>query len=278
MLASIVVYLESEVTHPLSPSIARSVHGLFLKLLREGNIDLAKELHDKQGVKPFTISTLYGKFGRTSIQRLIVKDFEYWIRFTLLTEDSFKTFSKVIFPLAAEQGKIFLNGQKFRVKKALLEVEENGGWSGLSNYAGIIEEASNSKMKEDAIFVQFYSPTTFRQGKTNYILPEPSLVFGSWLNKWNAFCEIPLPAEIKSEVKEKVVVAEFRLRSAYYNLDDHQLMGFQGRCKYDLTNAEEQLKIYLHALSSYSFYAGTGQKTTMGMGMTRRWTTKNGGK
>lgn len=269
MLSAVVVKLVAQETSPLDPAVARHVHGLFLRLLREGDAKIAEECHHGHYVKPFTLSTIYGKFGRTSTARLFIKGFEYWFRVTLLTEETFNSFSKVIFPYAAEQKTIYIGDGSFQITSAELEGVRSRGWSGISSFEDILDQVSAEEMPCDYFAFQFYSPTTFRQGKVNYIMPDPSLVFGSLLKKWNEFSSQPFPKEIKQEAANNLVLTEYSLRSTPFNLGDHELIGFRGRCKYDLLKKDNALSSAFGALNRFSFFAGVGQKTTMGMGMVR---------
>jgi CRISPR-associated endoribonuclease Cas6 len=275
MLASLVVYLKPEKTHPLSSAIGRFIHGLFLQLLREGDEELANEYHKGYPIKPFTVSPLRGSFGRTSIKRLIVKDFEYWVRFTFLTKEGFEAFSRVVFPMSVENSPVFLNNEKFFITKVQLEGSGKRGWSGLSSFDALLKESEkilkNAKKhgRNFVLSLRFYSPTTFRRGDISYIFPEPSLVFGSYFKKWNAFSNKQMPNDLLQNFSQKLVLSTYKLHTEIYDTGNVSLQGFKGSCRFTLLEKDKEILKLLIALGLFSFYAGTGQKTTMGMGMTR---------
>ncbi|GFP33975.1 hypothetical protein HKBW3S42_02315 [Candidatus Hakubella thermalkaliphila] len=50
----------------------------------------------------------------------------------------------------------------------------------------------------------------------------------------------------------------------------YSLIGFQGKCKYTVLSNQNEMTRYLNILADFAFFAGLGQKTTMGMGQVRR--------
>jgi CRISPR-associated endoribonuclease Cas6 len=71
---------------------------------------------------------------------------------------------------------------------------------------------------------------------------------------------------------EKVLLANYKLDTHILHFNGYQEKGFEGQCQLELPaeiNADEVKAI--NALADFSFYCGTGAKTTMGMGQTRRY-------
>ncbi len=51
----------------------------------------------------------------------------------------------------------------------------------------------------------------------------------------------------------------------------HGIHGFVGTCSFQLTSkVAEKIAQQINCLADFAFFAGTGRKTTHGMGMTRR--------
>jgi CRISPR-associated endoribonuclease Cas6 len=127
----------------------------------------------------------------------------------------------------------------------------------------------------------FATPAAFKSGDADLPLPIPRLCFQSWLNSWEEHAPCPFffdKGERKrflEEVVEGQVSVDFsHLRSAEqgFYFDGHRIRerGFTGVCRFSVKPAKTipQHRHILSTLARYSLYAGTGRKTTMGMGVT----------
>ncbi len=275
MLASLVIRLQPSETYELDSSISRSIQALFYNLLDKANPELASAYHNTNFLKPFTVSPLFGAFGRSSTKRLIVKGFNYWFRCTFLGQEVFDAFTKVVFPISAENELVSLNGKMFSIQSLELEKKNQHSWSGLSSFTSIQREAEEIylKLKSEKQLnfgLKFASPTTFRRGNINYLFPDPYLVFKSYLKKWNAFSQITLDeTSILDYVVSNLVVSSYKLKTDIFDAGDVMLQGFKGFCRFSLLKFRKVETPLVLALVKFAFYAGTGQKTTMGMGMTK---------
>ena len=109
-------------------------------------------------------------------------------------------------------------------------------------------------------------------------MPIPRLCFQSWLNSWDEhapcpfFPDKPERKRFLEEVVEghvSVDYAQLRTAEQMFYFDGHRIRegGFTGVCQFVVKPAKTTLRqrTILGALARYSFYAGTGRKTTMGM-------------
>ncbi|GFP27363.1 CRISPR-associated endoribonuclease Cas6 [Candidatus Hakubella thermalkaliphila] len=266
MLGSFVVRVRPMKSVCYQYCTGRLLHGLFLHLMERVNPSLAGELHDTKGQKPFTVSPLFGHFLTDSGAKKALEEEEYWFRFTALTEECCEALVRVFYGEAIPNATVMIEETPFLITATDLAVGGRRGWSGLLSYDDLISTANG----EPEITLCFQTPTTFRQGKINYVLPDPNLVFGSLLRKWNAYAPKKIPQEIKNFIFERVGVSQYRLSSRLYDLGDHSLIGFQGKCKYTVLGDQNEMTRYLNILADFAFFAGLGQKTTMGMGQVRR--------
>ncbi|NBT20456.1 MAG: CRISPR system precrRNA processing endoribonuclease RAMP protein Cas6, partial [Proteobacteria bacterium] len=123
--------------------------------------------------------------------------------------------------------------------------------------------------------LQFTTPTTFHSQGRSMPLPLPRLVFGSLLDRWNAFAPLRIDPEILVVVEQACTIARYDLRTEAVPLGGGLQIGFVGRCTYGLPPgrgirpADEYAWRVLHLLASFAFFAGVGAKTTMGMGTVR---------
>jgi CRISPR-associated endoribonuclease Cas6 len=268
MLASFVVYLQPEQNAFLSLNTGGIIHALFLRLIADSNPDLATQLHSDSPVKPFTVSQLQGKLARTGGHRVALKDNTYWLRFTALTEETFVNLSRVLMAKLARQGKLEIEQTKFRVLDVKLEPTETNPWGGLSSCEQIYENA----VAEEKVTLFFYSPTTFRQKGMNLLFPLPVTTFYSYWQRWNILSNVPVDESLIPWVEANVAVEAHRLQTRALPFSDFQSTGFIGTCRYHILENNADYAKQLNALADFAFYCGTGAKTTMGMGQTRRVT------
>jgi len=273
MLTSLLVYLKPKRSHSLKPSVGRSVHGLFLRILSEVEPILSRDLHSQKGLKPFTLSCPFGSFKFILGKKVVQGDKTYWVRFTFLTEELFRAFSKGLSFLREKSPEVFLDGEPFEI----VDVHFQKVCDSLPDFFGyfdLVNFVEKNSFEHPLVFLTaFLSPTTFRRGKANRVFPDPPLVFASYLKKWNRFSNHPFPEKELLEVienEETFVVSEYRLRSDCYCLGNSYRIGFRGECRFRiLRENESELLCYLRILHLFSFYSGTGQGTTMGMGVTQ---------
>jgi CRISPR-associated endoribonuclease Cas6 len=271
MLASFLVFLKPKAPAPLGRTLGRSLHGLFINLLADANAELANRLHSPMPIKPFTVSSLRGRLVRQGDQRLASPDETYRVRYTVLGEDVFNALAHVLLGKYLYQESVSLDGQPFEIVEVAVEPARSGGWAWLATYQQLVEEAR----PERQISLQFASPTTFKQGDANLLFPLPVSVFGSYLRKWQAFCDIPLPADLLDFAQEHVVAERYELRTRMVPYGGFDLRGFVGTCSYRLLRDDPERARALNVLADFALFAGTGQKTPQGMGQTRRRRTKD---
>lgn len=77
--------------------------------------------------------------------------------------------------------------------------------------------------------------------------------------------------DLTPAVFEEIRVSRFALLTNAIHFPGYQEIGFEGECVFELPGriTDEEVR-YLNALADFAFYCGTGAKTAMGMGQTRR--------
>lgn len=248
----------------ISQAHGYQAYGLLLNVLRMSSQSLAEELHGLDGAKPFTVSPLQGRFGRVGEGLKIFPESVYSLRFTFLKGDVFAHFLDGAMKRGDDT--VELGSGSFQVEEVNPASKKDSS-TGFQSYEGILNGASTWRQIE----LRFLSPTAFRSGgKRNVVFPEPELVFGSYLNRWQAFSPVKLDDSVTSWFA-RIVVARYQLETHILNFGSYQEVGFTGRCRFELDrNVPEEIAIALNALADFAFYCGTGAKTTMGMGQTRR--------
>lgn len=254
---------------PLKESVIPAAHGhwaysLFLKLLSASNPCQTDELHSLDGLKPFTVSTLQGKLGRVKDVVRLNPEKEHSLRLTFLNGEVFSHFLDAAMRWGGKA--LELGPASFRIENIRTIMTNEPGVS-FDSYQGLLDKA----VAERSIELEFLSPTAFRSGgKRNVIFPQPELVFGSYLSKWQEFSPVKLDDSISLWL-DKTIVTRYKLETRILDFGSYQEVGFIGRCRFEPDrDTSEEAVVALNTLADFAFYCGTGAKTTMGMGQTRR--------
>jgi CRISPR-associated endoribonuclease Cas6 len=254
---------------------------LFLRLVEHAAPELAARLHGPAPAKPFTVSPLQGRFEPvrrpTGVKVRTMAGETYWMRFTTLCQEVFQPFVAAFLGDGRPSFCLRLQDAYFTVREVITTPSSETAWSGYTDWERLLREAR----PHSEITVRFYSPTTFRQGGINVVDPSPELVFGSWWAKWRAFA----PADLlpmdggtagsfsdkrESDVVRRIRVSALAIRTRMMNFGSFKQVGIVGWVTYDLSQLSGEERWWMNVLADFAFYAGTGAKTTMGMGQTRR--------
>lgn len=265
MLYSVIVNFKAQADAIVSPTLGYHAYALFLDILRQSNETMAQKVHDLQGQKPFTLSPLQGRIQRYKSSMKVIKDEIYWIRMTFLTDDIFSYYLEAL---------LKASGRNLRLDQAVLKVDSVLTAPGMSplckceDFESIVSQGS----EERQVHLRFFSPTAFRSGgKRNVLFPEPRLLFSSLLPKWQSFSPIKLDSDILAIADKGTRIARYRLGTRILHFGSYQEIGFEGSCSIEIADeVREQAVRNLNTLADFAFYCGSGAKTAMGMGQTRR--------
>ena len=274
MPISAVFYLVPAEDVTLRLTMGHHAHAAFLSLLRISNPEKAEEIHTTSAQKPFTVSPLIGKGERRGNFLRVRADTKCWLRFTFLDDELFAHFSNAFF--TQELPLIRLGQATFQVNRLIIGNTETQRWSGNAGYADLVESAK----AETEVRLQFHSPTAFRaltprgQKTYNHTQVDPVRCYQSWINKWNAFAPIQFNrTELLAYVAEHARVSRSDTRTQALNFGKHTEIGWVGTSTFRFeqkSELDENLLRAVNCLADYAFYCGTGYKTTMGMGQTKR--------
>jgi CRISPR-associated endoribonuclease Cas6 len=241
---------------------------LLLDTVERGDARLARALHEGSGPRPFTASSLLGHFpaGRADPGEI------YTLRFTALRSD-------VARGLLAATGSggawaagatLTLDGLPLHVLGVMTAADEHP-WAGAETYAGLAAaRLVGGDPAARQISLLFTSPTSFRSQERHVPLPLPELVFGSLLERWNAFAPIALPAETKRYATECLAVSRYDLATRPVPGKEGGLrVGAVGQITYATLNYDRYWMSILHALAAFALYSGVGVGTAGGLGQCR---------
>ena len=259
----------SVVMRPLETGFLPVAHGyhnyaLFLNIIKASDSALAEKLHADEAVKPFTVSPLTGKMRHYRAQLAVSPENTLALHLTFLDSAVFSHFMDGAMRWGDKT--IEIAGVHFQVEEVVTNPREDMHVS-FTSFQGLLGAADTSRQ----IDLEFITPTVFRSGgKRNNIFPEPTLVFGSYLNKWQALSSVRMEGELNSHF-DKINITRYRLESKIWDFGSYQEAGFAGICRFEIDKSVNEDKVVmLNALANFAQFSGTGAKTTMGMGQTRR--------
>ncbi|MEA5620637.1 CRISPR system precrRNA processing endoribonuclease RAMP protein Cas6 [Cronbergia sp. UHCC 0137] len=118
--------------------------------------------------------------------------------------------------------------------------------------------------------LEFITPTAFSQGTANLPLPVPTLMFRSWLERWNNFAPVYLGGdELIAYLNNVVILKNHKIQTRSYQLSKGFVNGFVGDVSLQVfQRADPLLANVANLLVQYARFAGTGIKTRLGMGQT----------
>lgn len=248
--------------------LGRASYALLMRLIAAHDPELAQQLHDNDGLKPYTCSALIGGQRISRESRQYRPEERAWLRYTGLNE----AVSTHLLRLAENPpAKVDLDGHIFRVEQATLDPEVHP-WAGQTTYESLAAPYLLADHQPDyRPKLHFASPTTFRsQGKSQPI-PLPDWVFGSLVDRWNAFSPVQVSTDLRRFADECVVLSHYRLHTRAVPFKENVIqMGCVGRANYAVVNRDRYWASLLNLLVNYSFYSGVGYQTTVGMGQARQ--------
>ena len=251
----------------------QALQAIFLSLLRDHSPALSDRLHQGSGPRPYTVSSLLGLWARptTLLPRreqarpTLVPDQTFGVRITTLdTEVTHTWFDKIV------PG---LNGHQLHIGDAVFVIEREGGepihQERSSDTALVQEYMLLGDRLEHHMQFRFESPTAFRSKEMLVPLPNPALLFGSLLDRWNAFNDIKLHPDTRRFAEECIAVSRFRLETVFVDpegQDRRPVTGCVGSCRYVVLRDDRYWLGIVHALAAYATFAGVGLNTATGMG------------
>ena len=259
------IKFQAQANAVIAPARGYYAYALFLDLLRRSNGTVAQELHDIDGLKPFTVSPFEGSFRRDQSGFRVTEGATYWIRFTFLKGDLFAYFLDAAMKAGDET---------LRIDRANLKIQEISTAPGSSPLCNCqeFEDILSSAKPERRIRLEFVTPTVFRSGgKRNVLFPEPRMLFNSYVSHWKSYSSVNPDANLVALAEREARIVSYKFQSQALPFGTYSETGFEGWCTIEIgEDAPEEAVRELNALADFAFYCGTGAKTTMGMGQTRR--------
>ena len=239
----------------------KAAHGFFLKMVQDYDPVASEELHRSRPIKPFTLS-VHAPTIRSDKKVSIPEDEHFRLRITVLDEALESIVMASIFQRLESDALHLFAGIPVRLSKT-------------EDQISILEKMSSKAIlkrvvNEVTIDMKFITPTAFRRIQDQYLFPDPELVFGSIYKSWSAYANVELPSPDDSAFR-RVRTGRYHLQTRMLRFKGFSQLGFVGAVQYNLERLSDQEKILVSALSHYANWSGVGAKTTMGMGVCRRF-------
>jgi len=273
MLVSLVIHVRPVEPARVPHFLGGAVQAWFLDQVRQRNAALADELHDSQGLRPYTASRVVG-LGEGSPEGVFVHpERPGWLRITSLRADVSALLRERIAPSLPGQV-IDVPGARLRIERTTADPAEHP-WAGTDTYPALLQRHTlTPEWPPRRLGLAFASPTVFKSNGQYVPFPMPALVFGSLLDRWAAHSPVAIHPEMRRFAAECIVASRYRLRTAALSVDGADkgvVVGFTGDCHYAIRSSDRFWGGLAHLLAGYAFYAGVGARTAVGLGQTRPW-------
>lgn len=233
----------------------RLMHAAFFKILHEISPELEQFVHDRQNIKPFTVSFLEpleelpSAEGRWEVRR---GDRFYW-RVTGLTAEILEAAFAV--PV----------GYELQAGALILELEDLE--TRVEDLIASVREMSAAR----EINFKFVTPVSFRIDEFDAPYPRAELIFNSLADKWT---QAQMPAAVDKklirELAEKIRLTEWAGRSKkFYLAHDRGALGFWGNFFYNVEALNLDARKVFMLLARFAEYAGVGRLCGQGFGQAR---------
>ncbi|MBU2610999.1 MAG: CRISPR system precrRNA processing endoribonuclease RAMP protein Cas6 [Chloroflexi bacterium] len=280
MLLSLLLPLTTTNRYPILGALGRPANAWLLRELTRRKPDVAQALHDDQGVKPYTVSTLLDDRGRPLATGTWLEPGQTcWLRVTTFEQRLSEMLLEMVKDLPPH---LTLYKMDFRLDGWTLDPAQHP-WAGQTSFAALAQaERVNSRSRE--VRLEFASPTAFRSEGADTPLPIPALILRSLWQRWNAVVTQPMqihalwPEFAAACVKVSELTAVNTERWVFAEGTRGAATGFTGtvgltllperQCR-DWAACWEGADRVLQSLAQFAFYCGTGHHTTIGMGQTR---------
>lgn len=136
-----------------------------------------------------------------------------------------------------------------------------------SDYSGLAEKYFAEPLNVLDVEYNFYTSCSFKTEGTYALYPQPQLLLGSLLRKWNAFADREVLTErgLAADLAGQVYVYGYNLKLQPFALEKVSLPAFRGTYTLALKSNIMANKI-ICMLSDFAAYSGIGIKTALGMG------------
>lgn len=268
MLIAITLVLTLEADATLPAHLGRANYAA--TLARIGMVDpaLAQTVHDADRPKPLTCSSILNAQPRGQEMHLRGGE-RYYVRVTGLQEDVSRILETGL--LADPPATWELDNHLFRVEETICDPAADA-WSGQTTYEALAaRQLTRNGPADQSVRLHFASPTAFKSGGITIPVPMPGLVFGSLVERWNAFSPVTLSPDMRRYGEEVMAISQYSLRSTAVAQKAQGLrIGGVGEVTYRALSSDRYWLGVMHMLAAFARFSGVGIQTATGMGQARK--------
>lgn len=263
---------------PIPPGYltGRHLHALFLTLVSSADKKLGDSLHESTSEKAFTLSPLqtnkrhFNKHYPLEWQhtQAIPAHTPCWWRITLLDDTLFGKLTDLWLNINPDRP-WHLGPADLHITGILGTPQLNQPWANACSYSQLYQQASETNR---ILAFSLATPTAFRQGEYDSMLPTRECLFTSLLSRWNKYSNM----EIDTICIETLFSSFVNIKTEIIADSRSKFIGIVGEVTYRILGDLPPSSIkQINALADFALYCGIGRKTTMGMGMARRLAIKS---
>jgi CRISPR-associated endoribonuclease Cas6 len=225
--------------------------------------ELSAAVHDGDGMRPFTVSSLCGTGQPRNGLVTLRPQHTYTLRVTTLHADLTRLVRSALLGTWLSQG--------IRLHDQPLHVEGVEAERGLLDYAELYRKHTTpARLISRQTTFHFVSPTAFKKtGGLIVPLPQPDLVFGSLADRWTRFSGIALPEGLRDKLVGSIEVLSQRTETRHVSFERSgrgEVTGFVGEATYRVVGDDRMLIAWFRLLAAFAPYSGVGLRTTVGLG------------
>lgn len=268
MLIALTLALTLDADAALPGHLGRANYSAALNCLAAVDAALAAAIHDGDGPKPLTCSSILNlPSGRQTLHLRAGE--RYYVRITGLAEATSRALEAAL--LGARPAQWELDNFTFTLADVICDPAADP-WSGRTTYEALAaQQLTRSDPADRTVQLQFASPTAFKSAGMTVPVPMPNLVFGSLVERWNAFSPITLSPDMRRFGEEVMAISQYHLRSAPVAQKDKGLrIGGVGEVTYRALSSDRYWIGVMHMLAEFARFGGVGVQTATGMGQVRK--------
>jgi CRISPR-associated endoribonuclease Cas6 len=267
MLIALSLLLESPVDAQLPFGVGRANHAATLAYLHTVDPNLADAIHNADGPKPLTCSDLIGaKAGREGLALRAGQPLR--VRITGLTSPVAQALTAL---LERPPATWTLVDHEFQVTGAVCDSDRDP-WTGRSSYETLAAtRLLGQPSPAPLVTLRFSAPTGFKSKGVHMPVPLPELLFGSLVDRWNAFSPVTVSPDMRRFAAEMIAISRYELHSrAVSQKGGGVRMGGVGLVSYRALGGDRYWWRVMQMLADFAQYGGAGVQTATGMGQVRR--------
>lgn len=284
MLTAAVIHLEALEDGQIHNATGRGVHGFWFHHWGKVTPEVADALHQDSQLPAYTLSPLMElpRAGREGVVD-VPQGKQVWFRATTLTRSLSEALVENWLPALeigteieipgsdpedAETGGSNRTGFRWKVIGKSISADEHP-WAGQMEYSQLASQYLYEKRPPVRWWLRFATPTAFHGSAGHFPFPLPNSLVASWLRRWQAYAPIALSDGLPELVYQKTVINAYSLKTAPVQEGKRLTVGCVGHLSFRALQMHPADRAAISALAHYAFFAGSGHRTTQGMGITR---------